>query len=234
MKAKSIIALLLAGTTLASCSVFKGKSKKETTEMSAETKVDSLSYSLGMSIAANLKQQGLDTVNTDALAEGFKAQFEGDSTKYSVEQANQTITEYFTTMKEKQAKEAAADGEKFLEENGKREGVIVTASGLQYEVLKEGTGVQPDATDKVTVHYKGTLIDGTVFDSSYDRGQPASFGLNQVIRGWTEGLQLMKEGAKYKLYIPYQLGYGERGAGGSIPGYSTLVFEVELIKVDKQ
>jgi FKBP-type peptidyl-prolyl cis-trans isomerase FklB len=123
------------------------------------------------------------------------------------------------------------DGIKFLQDNLKRESVQSTASGLQYEVIREGSGKQPSATNTVEVHYKGTFIDGTTFDSSYDRGQTIEFPLNRVIAGWTEGLQLMKEGAHYKFFIPYNLAYGERGAGGSIPGYSTLIFDVELIKV---
>ena len=148
------------------------------------------------------------------------------------------MQEFFAKQEEKQKAEAAEkgkaakqDGEKFLAENGKKEGVITTASGLQYQVLREGNGQSPKATDTVECHYEGTLIDGTKFDSSYDRGQTATFPLNQVIAGWTEGLQLMKEGGKYRFFIPYELGYGERGAGASIPPFSTLVFDVELVSV---
>ena len=148
------------------------------------------------------------------------------------------MQEFFAKQEAKQKAEAAEkgkaakqDGEKFLAENGKKEGVITTASGLQYQVLREGNGQSPKATDTVECHYEGTLIDGTKFDSSYDRGQTATFPLNQVIAGWTEGLQLMKEGGKYRFFIPYELGYGERGAGASIPPFSTLVFDVELVSV---
>ena len=153
-------------------------------------------------------------------------------------EAQQIVQEFFAKQEEKQKAEAAEkgkaakqDGEKFLAENGKKEGVITTASGLQYQVLREGNGQSPKATDTVECHYEGTLIDGTKFDSSYDRGQTATFPLNQVIAGWTEGLQLMKEGGKYRFFIPYELGYGERGAGASIPPFSTLVFDVELVSV---
>ena len=133
--------------------------------------------------------------------------------------------------KKEEAQQAIADGKVFLEENARRKGVTQTKSGLQYEVLTEGTGCSPKATDTVRCHYEGRLLDGSVFDSSYQRGEPADFGLNQVIAGWTEGVQLMKEGAKYRFFIPYLLGYGEHGAGSSIPPYSTLIFDVELIKV---
>ena len=141
------------------------------------------------------------------------------------------LNEYFATKAAEDAKKAIGEGKVFLENNGKRQGVVTTKSGLQYEVLTEGTGRSPKATDKVRCHYEGRLINGDVFDSSYQRNQPADFGLNQVIAGWTEGVQLMKEGAKYRFYIPYLLGYGEQGAGSSIPPYSTLIFDVELIKV---
>ena len=141
------------------------------------------------------------------------------------------LNEYFQKKEKEQSQKAIAEGKVYLEENAKRSGVTQTKSGLQYEVLAEGNGKSPKATDKVRCHYEGRLLDGTVFDSSYKRGEPADFGLNQVIPGWTEGVQLMKEGAKYRFHIPYLLAYGERGAGAQIPPYSTLVFDVELIKV---
>ena len=155
----------------------------------------------------------------------------GRDTDMTAREAQVMLSEYFQKKEKEQAEENIAKGKAYLEENGKREGVITTKSGLQYEVLTEGTGKSPKATDKVRCHYEGRLTDGTVFDSSYQRGEPADFGLNQVIAGWTEGVQLMKEGAKYRFHIPYLLGYGERGAGASIPPYATLVFDVELIKV---
>ena len=169
--------------------------------------MNDISYQLGQQVAAVLQQYGIPALNYESFRKG-------------VEQ----------TMRA--AKNAKADGEKFLQENAKREGVKTTASGLQYEVIESTLGQKPKATDTVKVHYEGTLIDGTVFDSSYKRGEPISFGLNQVIKGWTEGLQLMSIGSKYKLYIPYQLGYGEQGAGGSIPPYATLVFTVELLGIE--
>jgi FKBP-type peptidyl-prolyl cis-trans isomerase FklB len=152
-------------------------------------------------------------------------------TQMTAREAQEMLNEYFATKAAEEAKQHIAEGAAFLENNGKRQGVVTTKSGLQYEVLQEGTGRSPKATDKVRCHYEGTLIDGTVFDSSYKRNQPADFGLNQVIPGWTEGVQLMNEGSKYRFFIPYLLGYGEQGAGSSIPPYSTLIFDVELIKV---
>jgi len=149
----------------------------------------------------------------------------------SSREAQQMLNQYFEKQAKEQAQQAIAEGKVFLEENARRPEVTQTKSGLQYEVLSEGSGRSPKATDTVRCHYEGRLLDGSVFDSSYQRGEPADFGLNQVIAGWTEGVQLMKEGAKYRFFIPYLLAYGERGAGSSIPPYSTLVFDVELIKV---
>ena len=146
-------------------------------------------------------------------------------------EAQTAVQTFFQEKAEEQAKEMKAGGETFLAEHGKKEGVVTLPSGLQYKVLKEGNGKKPTATDQVECHYEGKLINGQVFDSSYSRGETATFGLNQVIAGWTEGLQLMQEGAKYRFYIPYTLGYGERGAGQSIPPYATLIFDVELIEV---
>ena len=199
--------------------------------------MDKVSYALGIGIGRELSQMGAADLNIDDFAQAIKDVIAGDL-KLGDAEAQQIVQEFFAKQEEKQKAEAAEkgkaakqDGEKFLAENGKKEGVITTASGLQYQVLREGNGQSPKATDTVECHYEGTLIDGTKFDSSYDRGQTATFPLNQVIAGWTEGLQLMKEGGKYRFFIPYELGYGERGAGASIPPFSTLVFDVELVSV---
>lgn len=199
--------------------------------------MDKVSYALGIGIGRQLSQMGAADLNIDDFAQAIKDVIAGDL-KLGDAEAQQIVQEFFAKQEEKQKAEAAEkgkaakqDGEKFLAENCKKEGVITTASGLQYQVLREGNGQSPKATDTVECHYEGTLIDGTKFDSSYDRGQTATFPLNQVIAGWTEGLQLMKEGGKYRFFIPYELGYGERGAGASIPPYSTLVFDVELVSV---
>tara|TARA_B100000780_G_C21019247_1_gene408430 strand:- start:136 stop:849 length:714 start_codon:yes stop_codon:yes gene_type:complete len=211
----------------------KGKKKKAKTEekMDLSNDLNKVSYSLGINIAENLKGQGLDSLNIDAVSKGFADVFEGDSTLMTQEEAGQFLQTYFSQIQEKQAEKMKSVGAKFLEENGKRDEVTTTASGLQYEVLTEGEGAKPSATSTVTVHYHGTLVDGTVFDSSVERGQPATFGLNQVIKGWTEGVQLMSVGSKYRFFIPYTLGYGERGAGGQIGPYATLIFDVELLEI---
>ena len=199
--------------------------------------MDKVSYALGIGIGRQLSQMGAADLNIDDFAQAIKDVIAGDL-KLGDAEAQQIVQEFFAKQEEKQKAEAAEkgkaakqDGEKFLAENGKKEGVITTASGLQYQVLREGNGQSPKATDTVECHYEGTLIDGTKFDSSYDRGQTATFPLNQVIAGWTEGLQLMKEGGKYRFFIPYNLGYGERGAGASIPPFAALVFDVELVTV---
>lgn len=201
--------------------------------------MDKLSYALGHNIAHQLIGMGLQkSLNIDDYAAAIRDVLEGRQPMMSHTEANAVLEHFFNELEERQQAEAAergktakADGEAFLKANATKAGVTVTASGLQYEVVKEGTGRQPKASDTVRCHYEGTLIDGTVFDSSYRRNQPAEFGLRQVIAGWTEGVQLMKEGAVYKFYIPYNLAYGERGTGADIPPYAALIFTVELIKV---
>lgn len=194
-------------------------------------KMDSLSYSLGIIVGQNIKNQGIDSVDAASLAEGLSDILTGGSLKIDIPDANAMLNDYFKMKQMVQFEEIVAEGKKFLEENKQRAEVTTTASGLQYEVLTEGTGESPDISDRVTVHYHGSLLSGKVFDSSVERGTPATFGVGQLISGWTEALQLMTEGAKWRLYIPYDLAYGERGAGQDIPPYSTLVFDVELIKI---
>lgn len=193
--------------------------------------MEKISYALGLGIGQQLKSMNIENFDIKEFSRSIEDVMAGRDTDMTAREAQVMLSEYFQKKEKQQADENIAKGKAYLEENGKREGVITTKSGLQYEVLTEGTGKSPKATDKVRCHYEGRLTDGSVFDSSYQRGEPADFGLNQVIAGWTEGVQLMKEGAKYRFHIPYLLGYGERGAGASIPPYATLVFDVELIKV---
>jgi len=193
--------------------------------------MEKISYALGLGIGQQLKSMNIENFDIKEFSRSIEDVMAGRDTDMTAREAQVMLSEYFQKKEKLQAEENIAKGKAYLEENGKREGVITTKSGLQYEVLTEGTGKSPKATDKVRCHYEGRLTDGSVFDSSYQRGEPADFGLNQVIAGWTEGVQLMKEGAKYRFHIPYLLGYGERGAGASIPPYATLVFDVELIKV---
>lgn len=193
--------------------------------------MDKLSYALGMVIAENLKGLGANNVDTTDFAKAVADVLAGKSTELTPIEAQTTVQEFMHKQEAERSKFMRKAGEDFLAENAKKDGVVVLPSGLQYTVLTEGTGVQPKATDQVKCHYEGRLIDETVFDSSYQRGEPAVFPLNGVIAGWTEGVQLMKEGAKYRFFIPYNLAYGERGAGNSIPPYAALVFDVELIKV---
>lgn len=193
--------------------------------------MDKISYALGLGIGQQLKNMNIENFSIESFAKSIADVMSGAKTEMTAVEAQKMLNEYFQEKEAQDAKKNIEAGKAYLKENGSREGVVTTASGLQYEVLQEGTGKSPKATDKVRCHYEGRLTDGAVFDSSYQRGEPADFGLNQVIAGWTEGVQLMKEGAKYRFHIPYLLGYGERGAGASIPPYATLVFDVELIKV---
>ena len=194
-------------------------------------KMDKISYALGLGIGHQLKNMGIENFSVEDFAQSIKDVMEEKATAMTSQEAQTLLNTYFQEKQKAESQKAISEGKAFLEENAKKEGVVTTKSGLQYEILTEGTGKQPKATDTVRCHYEGSLINGSVFDSSYKRGEPAEFGLNQVIPGWTEGVQLMKAGAKYRFYIPYLLGYGENGAGSSIPPYSTLIFDVELIKV---
>ncbi len=194
--------------------------------------MDSVSYSLGVLFAQNFKNGEKINIDPQMMAKGFQDAMSSTET-IKVEQCNQIFSQYMADLNKSKYVTVLETGKKFLEENGKRPGVKTTASGLQYEVIVEGTGAIPSLTDKVTTHYHGTLLNGNVFDSSVKRGQPIDFPCNGVIMGWQEALQLMKEGSKWKLYVPYNLAYGERGAGGDIGPYETLIFEIELIKINK-
>lgn len=201
--------------------------------------ISKLSYALGLSMGHNFRTSGIEAIDVAEFAEALESIYGDKQQKMTSLEAKEIINSFFTKMQEMQQAEAAAMGElnakagkEFLEVNGKREEVRTTATGLQYEVLEEGNGAQPKPGDSVTVHYTGKLIDGTVFDSSVDRGEPATFGVTQVIPGWVEALQLMKAGSKWRLFIPSDLAYGPQGAGGVIGPNQTLIFDVELISVE--
>ncbi len=220
--------LIITLTTLFSLNIMAQEPK---------TKADSVSYAIGFNIGSNLAGESF-AFSIDAITAGMKAAFEKSTPAMTPEEMNAVLQAWQEEMQNAQmatAEQASAEnktkGTEFLAKNKTKKGVQTTASGLQYEVVKEGKGAHPKATDQVKVHYKGTLIDGTTFDSSYDRGEPITFGLNQVIAGWTEGLQLMTPGAKYMLYIPSDLGYGDRPVS-IIPAGSTLIFEVELLEIN--
>jgi FKBP-type peptidyl-prolyl cis-trans isomerase FklB len=200
--------------------------------------MDKVSYALGIGIGHQLANMGGQELNIDDFAQAVKDVLGGKELKIKSSEAQQIVQDFFAEQEKKisqQRQEAGKAhkeaGEKYLAENAKKEGIVTLPSGLQYQVLKEGNGKKPTAKDSVKCHYEGFLIDGTVFDSSVQRGEPAVFGLQQVIAGWTEGLQLMQEGAKYRFFIPYRLAYGEGGAGSSIPPFAALIFDVELLQV---
>ena len=200
--------------------------------------MDKVSYALGLGIGRQLSQMGADDLDIDDFAKAIKDILAGKKPEIDDAEAQTLVKNFFEKQEAKQRaaaaekfKETKEKGEAYLAENAKKEGVVTLPSGLQYQVIKEGNGRRPKATDKVKCHYEGMLVDGTLFDSSIQRGEPATFPLNGVIKGWTEGLQLMQEGAKYRFFIPYHLGYGENGAGASIPPFAALVFDVELIEV---
>ena len=204
------------------------------------TQLDKISYALGLSMGNNFLSSGINEINVDDFADGVAAVFGKGEQKMSYQEAKTVIHDFFAEMEKRQQEQVAElananakAGESFLSENGKRPEVVTTASGLQYEVLEEGKGARPTASDKVKVHYTGRLLDGTVFDSSVERGEPATFGVTQVIPGWVESLQLMNEGSKWRLYIPSKLAYGPNGAGPTIGPNATLIFDVELLEVIK-
>lgn len=195
--------------------------------------MDKLSYALGVLIGHNLKGMNIEGLNPAEFSRAVEQYIKGERLEMPEAQAQGLVQEFMSKQEEEAGKAAREAGEAFLAENAKKEGVTVTESGLQYEVLTAAIGQKPGATDRVRCHYEGRLTDGTVFDSSYQRGEPATFGLNQVIKGWTEGLQLMAVGAKYRFFIPFNLAYGAQGAGGSIPPYAALVFDVELLGINE-
>lgn len=233
---KSILPLVVAAFMFGSCNAQNKKNEnaqnaKNSKNMSST--IDSVSYGLGVAIGNNLKNSGFDSLKVELVAQGLQEVLDGKAT-LKQEDADRIIQGYMMEKEKVKGDENLRKGQSFLDENKKKPGVKVTESGMQYIVMKEGTGPKPGLNDKVTTHYHGTLIDGTVFDSSVERGQPASFPVSGVIPGWTEALQLMGVGSKWKLFLPSNLAYGERGAGGKIGPNSVLVFEVELLSIDKE
>ena len=198
-----------------------------------KNELDTFSYSLGVTIGQNLKSQGLDSFNIEIFSQALHDLLENKDLKIKPQDAGKILNDYFQNLQARKAEMNKTEGLKFLQENAKKEGVVTLPSGLQYKILKQGTGPKPGPSDKVTTHYHGTLINGTVFDSSVERGDPATFPVNGVIAGWTEALQLMPVGSKWRLFIPPNLAYGERGAGGAIGPNSTLIFDVELLSIEK-
>jgi FKBP-type peptidyl-prolyl cis-trans isomerase FklB len=218
-----ILALaIIAFTTCNSTTSFKSSKVKNN--------IDSASYMIGISVGYSLKSQKVPDVNVALIAKGIEEVLNDDST-VTPQEAQMFLNQYFTELRDKEAEVNKEKGQEWLAQNKEKPGVITTESGLQYKVIEEGTGKTPQITDRVKCHYEGRLIDGTVFDSSYERGQPAEFALRGVIRGWTEGLQLMKEGGKSELYVPSDLAYGPRGGGQIIGPNETLIFTIELLEV---
>jgi len=224
MKKISIILLIFA--------IALGVNAQKVKDIKMKTYIDSLSYAFGISIVDNLKTQNIENINPLAIGRAFQDFYKNES-KINKDDANKMIQNHFESMEAKKHQATVDEGKKFLAENAKKEGIVTLTSGLQYKIITEGTGNIPTASDKVKVNYEGTLINGTKFDSSYDRGQPAEFGVTQVIKGWTEALQLMKEGSVWMLYIPSDLAYGSRQAGKEIKPFSTLIFKVELLSIVK-
>jgi len=198
---------------------------------SKKNNMKDISYALGLSIASNLKNSGVEALDIEHFTKGLNAILNNEEITMSPDEVNKILNDFFEGMQKQTEGNNIEDGNAFLTENKKKAGIVETASGLQYSVITEGSGAKPTAKNKVTVHYTGTLIDGTVFDSSVSRGEPATFGVTQVISGWVEGLQLMSKGAKYKFFIPSNLAYGAQGAGKTIGPNATLIFEVELLEI---
>jgi FKBP-type peptidyl-prolyl cis-trans isomerase FklB len=228
---KILFSLTASLIMVTGCAQSNPKNKdKSKTKMELKTEIDSVSYAIGLSVAQNLKSQGFEDLNTEAFMVAMTGTYNNEDPKLNPEELDLIIRNYMTKKSERDLAVNKEKGEKFLKENATKSGVKVTASGLQYKVITEGTGAKPTAENEVEVHYHGTLIDGTVFDSSVDRGETISFPLNRVIPGWTEGVQLMSVGSKYIFYIPSELAYGERGSGQIGPN-EALIFEVELFGI---
>lgn len=225
-KKVSLLACTFLITTMLSCQGQKSKS------IALKSQADSVSYAIGMTIGANMKKDGLDSLNLDVLKSALESAMKGDSSIIDQNQCQSVIQSYLSSKQKVKSDANMAVGKKFLADNKKNDkDVVELPDGLQYKIMKQGAGPKPTASDTVKVHYHGTLIDGTVFDSSVDRGEPVEFPLNQVIKGWTEGVQLMNVGSKFKFFIPSELAYGDRSAGPKISPNSTLIFEVELISI---
>ncbi|GGG87376.1 peptidyl-prolyl cis-trans isomerase [Parapedobacter pyrenivorans] len=227
------LSMIAAGCLLMNTGIVTAQQADEVKRPTLENHADSVAYAFGASVARDLKRTGLEGINANAFAQAIADVFDGKAIPFDEVQERELIMSTITAAREKMDGRMKAEASAFMERNGARQGVTTTASGLQYEVVRAGTGGRPGLMDTVTVHYKGQLSDGKVFDSSYDRGAPATFPLGRVIPGWQEGLQLMPVGAHYRIYVPYELGYGERGAGQDIPPYSALIFDVELISVQQ-
>jgi FKBP-type peptidyl-prolyl cis-trans isomerase FklB len=226
MKLKVLsLALGLGAITLVSCN------QKGNKNVALNNQIDSVSYSIGVNFGTNLKKSNITEFNEAALLNGIYSVINEDSLKIDLRESGNVINTYIRELQVKVGEVNLEKGKNFLAENGKKEGIVTTESGLQYRVISEGTGEKPAATDQVKVHYRGTTIDGKEFDSSFKRNQPATFAANRVIKGWTEALQLMPVGSKYELFIPADLAYGPRGAGGDIGPNETLIFEVELLEI---
>ena len=224
---RTAIALATATMIATACNPVQEKAA----DVNLDNKHEEFSYCLGMDIAYNISAGNFDSLEIDAFLKGITDVMDSSETGYTREESQQIVQTYLQQQRVNQMKGKQQEGQAFLEKNAQREEVTVLESGLQYEVLKQGDGPKPGLTDKVKTHYSGTLLDGTEFDSSYKRGEPATFPVNGVIAGWTEALQLMPVGSKWKLYIPSNLAYGERGAGGRIGPNETLIFEIELLEI---
>ena len=218
-----------ASLLLLSCFAYHSQAQQSNTPLATE--IDSMSYAVGMNIASSLKGGGIDTLNYEVFTEALKDVIEYNHANMDGQVSNAVVNAYVAKVKEKQLAVATAEGTAFLAANAKKKGVQVMPNGLQYKVITEGTGPKPVDGQTVSTHYKGTLINGKQFDSSYDRGEPTSFNINQVIPGWTQALKMMPVGSKWEIYIPQELAYGERAMGANIPAYSTLIFTIELLEI---